>query len=722
LGYFYNCRMRYVYLFLLLTSFTQIFGQKKYPDSLHAYYSVEEIKLDGKLSEQSWQSAEKISHFTQRELHQGQPATEKTVVAIVYISTTLYIGIWCYDTDPKKIRAKYLSRDFVYDNDDNVKISLDTYKDKKNGFLFVINPNGARFDALISNNGDIINSDWNGVWDAHTEINDHGWFAEIEIPFSTLRYKNQSEQEWGINFERNIRRKLEQDVWQGYSRNYQVEQVSVAGILTGIKNIKGAVHWEFKPYLLAGAEKLQGYPASFLKNIGLDVNKNILNTLRLNLTLNTDFAQVEADKVLVNLTRFSLIYPEKRDFFNEGSGNFQYYLGEGNQGFYSRQIGISGFTRLPIIGGARVFGKVDRTDIGTFSIQTQAQDSIPSTNYSILRLKQNIGAQSYVGMIAESKYSKLGSNQMYGVDGQYANSHVFRDKNIVVGGNFSMTKTDSLHDTHNHAYRLFVDFPNDLIDNFIGFTAIQQNFNPEMGFLQRKNFKEYSWSLRYAPRWFQKEGIKRMSFVPWDFAIYTNDTTGELVSYYNEIRPLGFTTQKGDVFEFNLQQSFDHPPQNFNLTDSVMVKAGKYYMNAIELQLISYPGRKLYGSILFSSGTFYGGHKRTIAGEAGINFSKHFNLVLDYSNNHVTLPQAVFTTHELSGNFVYAINTKWENSLFVQWNSQADLILFNFRLHLIPKIGSDFYFVVTQGFNHNLNWVNSNQTTGIVKLVYRIAI
>ncbi|PWT95687.1 MAG: hypothetical protein C5B52_17375 [Bacteroidetes bacterium] len=699
-----------------------LFAQKNLPDSLHAYFTREPIKVDGKLSEHAWDSAQKIMNFTQRELHVGQPATEKTEIAVIYSSNTLYVGIWCFETSPEKIRAKYLSRDFAFDNDDNVKIALDTYKDKKNGFLFVINPNGARFDALISNNGDILNPDWNGVWDARTEINDKGWFAEIAIPFSTIRYNNQSDQVWGINFERNIRRKLEQDVFQGYSRNYQVEQVSVAGTLVDIKNIKGVVNWELKPYLLAGAEKLQGTSTSFLKNIGIDVNKNILNTLRLNLTVNTDFAQVEADKVQVNLTRFSIIYPEKRDFFNEGSGNFYYYLGEGNQGFYSRQIGISNFTRLPIYGGARIFGKLDRTDIGTFSIQTKEKDSIPSTNYSMLRLKQNIGSQSYVGMIAESKYNKLGSNQMYGVDGQYSNSHIFSDKNIVMGGHLSMTNTDSLPEKHNLAYRAFVDFPNDLIDNFIGFVTIQQNFNPEMGFLQRKNFKEYSWSMRLAPRWFENAGIKRMNFVPWDFAIYTNDTTGELESYYNEIRPFGFTTKSGDVFEFNLQQSYDHPGHDFNLTDTVVIKSGEYHMHAYEFQLSSYQGRKLFGSIIFNKGSYYGGHKRTIASEAGINFNKHFNFVVDYINNHVTLPQAIFTTHELSGNFVYAVNTKWDNSLFVQWNSEIDLILFNFRLHYIPKIGSDFYFVITQGFNHNLKWENSTQTTGVLKLVYRIAI
>ena len=185
---------------------------------------------------------------------------------------------------------------------------------------------------------------------------------------------------------------------------------------------------------------------------------------------------------------------------------------------------------------------------------------------------------------------------------------------------------------------------------------------------------------------------------------------------------MGFTTRTGDIFEFNLQQSYDHPHQDFNLADTVIVKAGKYNMHAVEVQLVSYPGRKLYGSVLYSRGVFYGGHKLTISGSAGINFSKHFNLTLDYTGNHVTLSQAVFTTHELSGNFLYAVSNRWENSLFIQWNSEADIVLFNFRLHIIPKIGSDFYLVLTQGFNHNLKWINSNQTTGITKLVYRIAI
>src|SRR5215203_751114 len=524
-----------IVLLLLYGPFLQ--AQHSTPDTIQAV-TVGRITFDGKLDEPFWMTAPAVRNFTQRELDFGKPSTEPTKVVVVYDNLALYVGIWCYQARDKLI-AKFLHRDFDYDTEDNFEVILSRFNDKRNGYLFIINPNGARADLLVSGQ-ESSNIDWNGVWDARTTITNEEWFAEIRIPFNTLQFKRESVHTWAINFERNIRYKNEQVLWQGWDRNYEIENISQAGIVSGVGNIGYAKHFELKPYGLAGFEKRKGQETKYPGKVGGDLNINLSPTLKLNLTTNTDFAQVEADKIAVNLTRFNLFYPEKREFFLEGYQNYQFNLGGSNEAFYTRKIGIENFQPVSIIAGGRVFGKVGKNNIGLLNLQTAATGNVPTTNNTVVRYKRDIGTQSYIGAIVTSKNNNNISNQVLGLDGAYSTSKFLKNKNLIIGSMVSKSLDKGKNSNNAYAWNFFIDYPNDLIDNFIGIRSIQQDFNPELGFLERTNFDNIRWFFRYTPRWFTKYGIRQMYFRPWGFELYRTHTAGELESFLNETRPLGF--------------------------------------------------------------------------------------------------------------------------------------------------------------------------------------
>lgn len=473
-------------------------AQTSIPNFIPASF-ITNLRFDGKPDDSAWLSAQKISNFWQRELDFGKPSTQKTETAIIYDRLAMYIGVWCFQSRAG-IHAKFMQRDFEYEEDDNFQVALSPFGDKRNGYLFVINPNGARADLLVSGNEEG-NKDWNGVWDAKTFVNDEGWFAEIRIPFNSLQFKNDSIQNWSINFERNIRSENEQVLWQGWSRDCSIFCFVNAGTLTGLRNIAYAKHFELKPYFLTSVQKERGYANDAKLKPGADLNVNLTPTLKLNLTANTDFAQVEADRIAVNLSRFNLYYPEKREFFLEGFQNYQFNLGGSNELFYTRKIGIENFESVPVIAGARLFGKVGHSNIGLLNIQTAAKDSVPSTNNTVLRYKRDIGNQSsYIGAILTSKNNSSISNQVAGVDGAYSTSRFMKNKNLVIGSFITKSFEKNTNNNGSYAWRIFADYPNDLIDNFMAVGSIEQNYNPELGFIDRKNVDIYTWYFRFTPR------------------------------------------------------------------------------------------------------------------------------------------------------------------------------------------------------------------------------
>ena len=710
------------FLCFLINTFSTLFAQHSEPSEIQAVKITGKIKFDGFLNDSIWKEVPHISNFTQRDLNFGEPVSERTEVAVIYNNNTLYLGVWCYQKDVSKIVAKNMNTDFDYETDDNFQIMISPFDDNRNGYLFVTNPNGARADIQIYS-GEDGNEDWNAVWDVRTSRTEEGWFAEIEIPFNTLQFKEGKVLDWAINFERDIVSENEQALWQGWSRDYSIFAVVNAGKLTGITDISYAKKFEFKPYGLVGwqhnPEEGNTYPVKF----GADLNVNLSPTLKLNLTTYTDFAQVETDRIPVNLSRFSIYYPEKRQFFLEGYDLYSFSLGYRNNVFYSRTIGIQDGKQIPIVAGARLFGKIGKNNIGFLNIQEGKVDEIPSTNNTVLRYKRDIGAQSYIGGIFTNVINKDHSNQVFGIDALYQTSEFLDNKSLVVEGKIAASMNNFSLQKNSLSYQISVDYPNDLIDNYMSVGSLEKDFNPELGFVRRKDYNAYVWFLRISPRWFSKWGVKRMLFKPWGFVFYQTKTTGELESFSNETRPLGAVFKSGERFEINFIQNFDRLDEDFEISDKLSIPMGEYWMYNYEFQFETYKSRRIWAALLYNFGGFYGGNKKTFESEIGVNFNKHFNLSSSYTMNLVDLPDGNLTTHEVAAYLNYAFTTRLNFSLFGQYNNLDEIMIYNLRLHWIPKIGSDFYFVYNIGYDEpvkQIEYLKPATTSAVAKLIYRI--
>jgi hypothetical protein len=703
---------------------SNVAAQTSKPDTLFAYYIQKSINLDGKLNEPVWQKAIRISNFTQRELNIGEPATERTEVAIIYKAKILYIGFWGYDSEPDKLVAREMKRDFDFDLEDNFEVIIDTYNDDRNGFLFVINPNGARADVQVLNNGESENIYWNGVWNAKTSINDEGWFAEIEIPFSTLKFSSEvDEQFWGINFERNIRRKREQLLWQGWSRDSELELLNRAGTIAGLNNIISKHFIEIKPHAIGGREFTPDQEEDQL-NVGGDINYLITPSLRLNLTFNTDFAQAEADREQINLTRFPLFFPERREFFLEGQDYFDMGMGEEIIPFYSRRIGLAeDRSTVPIIAGVRLLGKVKNSTIGAMSIQTASRDSIPSANYTVLSWRQDVLEQSSVGVLSANKYENGRFHSTTGAYGLYSTSKLFGDKNLNVGASFTQNYNSDEFDSEANAQRIYLSYPNDKVEFDMAWQRSAPSFYPEVGFLRRDNFQEYYIEFEWKPRpknylrW-----IRQFSFKGLDLNYFTFDDTGQLQSFTYEIRPLGFETRSGEEFEFNLIRRAEGFREPFEIIEGITISEGEYWYNQMEIQAGTFSGRTWSVSTKTKWGEFLTGKGTEIEWELSWRASRYLKIGANYEKNLIDLPEGRFDTDLIGNRIEYAVNPNQFGSLFSQWNSEDEEAILNFRLHWIPIIGADFFFIVNQAYDTTEGSWKLARTTVLGKLIWRFVV
>src|SRR5436190_795497 len=401
------------------------------PQRIHILRVTEPIKIDGKLDEPEWSSAEAATDFRQETPTEGAPASEKTEVRVLCDDKNLYLGIRAFDAEPARINARELVRDSLFATDDTIAIVLDTYHDRRNAFRFVVNPLGTQQDALITDEGRDINLSWDGSWISAGRIDAKGYVVEIAIPLTTLRFKEGIEA-WGLNVSRVIRRKNEENLWTSWQRSFGLERVSQAGDLDGVNEIRRRRLREIKPY--ASGEWREGVPligrngldAGVRGNIGIEVAKlGITPSLTAEFTVNPDFGQAEVDDQIVNLSRFSVFFPEKRDFFLENSGIFLFGRQGENQAFFTRRIGLTDRGQpVPIDYGVKVTGKIGPYNLGFLQVQTRklGEDStglgIPRQQFSVLRVKRDILKRSYIGAIfvnrqgatavGESNYNRVG--------------------------------------------------------------------------------------------------------------------------------------------------------------------------------------------------------------------------------------------------------------------------------------------------------------------------
>lgn len=666
-------------------------------------------KIDGVLNDSLWLFASPIDDFLQQEPIPGNPPTFKTEVRILYTEKSLFIGVMCYDPEPQRLIARELKKDGNLRGDDNFQIIFDTFNDKKSAYWFGTNPLGMRDDALLSGydfRG--FNEDWDGIWDVKASIIDSGWSIEFEFPFSTFKFHNINEQVWGINFARQIRRFNEQVLWSGVGLNLGLFKLAYAGKLLGIKGIKRGNPLYIKPFLSIGLQKSEEAKKSLLKP-GADFKYGITQNLSLDITLNTDFAQVESDRARINLSRFPLFFPEKRDFFLENASIFDYTFGFRNNVFYSRRIGLSEGEEIPINFGARIVGRINELELGILNVQTAPKGIEPATNYGVIRTKYDLLDQSYIGFILTNKVSHNGFNRVYGGDFNFTFTDFLGDQTITLGG--GAIKSDETNGgKKNIAYKAFVSFPNDLINAFLSYREAQKDFNPAMGFFFRTGFKSITSHLKISPR-INFFGIKKLNFTLFEIDTYW-DENNNLSTSNITISPFGFSTNADDFIRFDINRNFDFVESDFTIFDTLTIKAGKYNFNSSGLFINTSRSRNIFFEFGINKGTFYSGTRSNFNSELTFMFSKHLSLSSDFELNRIEIYGQKFYTREFGMKLQVDFSTMTYSSIFAQWNNEIKELNINYRFRWQPKIGSNFYIVL----NHLISTENKLKTKDITIL------
>ncbi|MDP2984516.1 MAG: DUF5916 domain-containing protein [Candidatus Latescibacter sp.] len=685
------------------------------------------VHLDGSLSEKAWERAQVIADFTQRELTEGAAPTERTEVRIIHDSGTFYVGVKCFDSEPDRIIHKELKWDTNSSSDDKFAVVIDTYHDKRQAFAFAVNANGARDDGTLLSDQSV-NYQWDGIWEVASRITDFGWSFEMAIPFKTLRFPTTEMQDWGINFVRVIARKHEELEWRGWRREEGVTHLASAGTIVIPGRVTRGRQLDAIPYVLAGEQKQRLTKVDDIFKYGLDVKYGVSSNTTLVLTTKTDFAQIESDKDVINLTRFPIQYPEKRDFFLEGLETFDFTQG-GTKLFYSRKIGIDPVTReaIPILGGAKLTQKQGGYRLGLLNVQTQEQGNFPSTNYTVVRVRRDILVQSYIGFIATSVLDmKHHDNQVLGMDFGYKTDKFLGNKNFEIQGYLTGSANDGVkHD--NLAGRVYFYYPNDLINWYGLYHALDKNFNPGIGFASRVGIKNYIWQLQITPRP-NIPHIKKLVFKPFDIN-YTTGMDGTLQTRNDEIRPLGIQFKSGDNLDFKIWNKYDFidkpdgwvifkDPSNKDPSyKGTVVPKGVYKWWYSEIAYTGSRTRPVALDFNANLGDHYNGTRTYLSSSLSFKRTKYYSLSADVTYNDISIGESRFTTREYGSHIGVDINTRLSSSVFIQYNNASRLVTTNFRIHYIPKVGSDIYLVYNNIVNEQYDY-RAEQNAAMLKFDY----
>jgi hypothetical protein len=673
------------------------------------------IHLDGALSEPAWKSAVPVSGFTQRELVEGASPTERTEVRILYDRENLYIGVTCYDSEPSRIMRRELKWDGDLDDDDMFAFVLDTYHDRRAGFWFAVNPNGARADATFqSDKENEMNSQWDGIWEAVARVTDTGWTCEIAIPFKTLRFPATGAQEWGVNFERLIRRKNEEILWRGWRRDEGLFHLPSAGTFVIPERVKSGRQFDAIPYVLSGAEKIRGEKVDEVFKYGIDLRYGITSNSILDLTAKTDFAQIESDRDVINLTRFNITYPEKRDFFLEGMENFE-FTQYTTQLFYSRKIGIDPVTReaIPILGGAKLTQKTGGYRVGVLSVQTERKGNVPETNYSILRVKRDILRQSTIGFMGANVIDRTGrDSQLYATDFSLRTDRFLGRRNFLVDGYAAQSVRDG-DPRGGFSGRFNIAYPNDLIESFLLYDVIQKKFDPDISYVQRQGIQTYIIHVNWFPRP-PIPFVKKLSIQPLDF----NDTVGldgrQLTRIY-ESRPIGIVFNSDNELSLTIDDFLEYVDSDFPIFGSTVIPRGTYTYRYYTIRYATNPNRAVAASVSNRWGGFYSGDRAEWTGDVTLKTNRYLALTADMNQNDITIGSSRAITREYGGRVEFDASTRLSSSLFVQYNNRTRDVTANFRIHFIPRTGSDLYLVYNQLLDEREDY-RTLRATGMFKL------
>ncbi|MEX0945670.1 MAG: DUF5916 domain-containing protein [Balneolaceae bacterium] len=675
------------------------------------------IKLDGKLDEVVWDQAKSLPMIMYLPISGNEP-TEKSDIRIGYTDEYLYVGARMYDSDPSKIQSTALERDSGSPTDDFFGVIIDTFNDNENALAFFVTPGGARTDATIFNDsqGDMpFNDSWNTFWDVVTEVNQEGWFAEIRIPFSSLRYENsEGEVVMGLIAQRWIARKSESSIfpaipnewgWFGQWKPSQSQKVQ----FTNLENKRPLY---IAPYLLGGfgqQHELNEAETNWLRDdqltydAGVDIKYGLTSNLTLDLTVNTDFAQVEADNQQVNLTRFSLFFPEKRKFFQERASLFNVSFGGPNRLFYSRRIGITNGEEVRLLGGARLVGRIGGWDLGFINMQTARRGTdIPSENFGVLRLRRRVfNSYSYIGTMVTSRIGEDGSyNYALGGDGiirLFENNYLTAN----IARTFENGEEDGI--TFLDATRIHLGWETRDIDGFgynFSFSRSGSDYNPELGFEVRENYTRFGNSISYG--WFTSSEnspfINHQVLLNGSIFLSNIDGTTESADFgprWNAFWKSGGQINAGpSLFYENLTESFE-------LFKDVVIPPGSYQFYGFEGIYSTAEASLFTLRTNLEAGQFFDGYRFSNSYNITWSVTPKFKIDPFYELNRVVFPKRddAFTAHVGRLRLRYYFNNELSISTFVQYSNASESLISNFRLRYNPKEGNDLYIVYNEGMN-----------------------
>jgi hypothetical protein len=663
------------------------------------------VRIDGRMTEAAWGTADSIADLTQVEPQEGAAPSARTVVRVLTTGDAIVLGIRADDPEPSRIVSFARQRDATLDSEDHVKIVLDTYLDGRSGYIFAVNPNGARYDALVANQGEGENANWDAVWEAATARSSSGWSAEVLIPLKSLLYRP-GLTEWGLNVERRIQRLQETDRWASPRRDYGVAQTSRAGLITALPPFDLGLGLSVRPSITGGGSRdSAGASIRDQSHISLDATQRLGANALASLTVNTDFAETEVDARQVNLTRFPLFFPEKRTFFLEGADIFDFGLGLASDldvlPFFTRRVGLLAGRQVPIDAGGKVNGRLGGINFGALTVRTRDVDTLStSSTMGVVRVKQNVLRESSVGFIATAgdPLGRSGS-WLIGPDLTYQTSRFRGDKNFLVGVWGLAVGREDLRGGDRTAAGFKVDYPNDLWDVALKYKRIGDAFDPSLGFVPRPGVHIASLGANWQPRPKRPIGPLDIRQCFWENQLsYVAGLTGGWQSYEYFMAPINCRLETGDRFEFNVVPTGERLPQPFEVAEGVAIPVGAYHFNRFRLEGGLAAKRRLSAQATWWFGQFYDGRLHQYLLTATWRPAPLVIVELNGERNVGRMPEGNFTQDLVGTRVRLNASPDLQLTSFVQYDNESDSFGTNTRLRWTFDPLGDLFVV----YNHNL--------------------
>ena len=671
--------------------------------TLRAMRASGPIIIDGVIDDPPWEDAQIATGFIQSKPDTGHPASENSEVRIVFDDDKLYIGAVLYDREPDLLVAQRMEQDFLSPDEDVFGFSLDTFHDRSNAYYIFINPNGAIRDGQAFDNSRASNVEWEGIMEVETTVHEDGWSVEVAIPFTTLRFDpSQPGQEWGLNLLRRVRRRGEDALWAPVAFRTRIHKMDEAGTLVGLEGLTAGRNITVKPFLLGGDVSGSVPERSDLGGTadgGVDVKWGITPRLTADLTWRTDFSQVEVDQEQVNLTRFSLFFPEKREFFVENSGTYQfgdlsepnYRLGASPRDFtlfHSRRIGLQGGRLIPIVGGGRLTGRAGSVQMGLLNKQTESTDALGSENFTVARLRRSLFGAVDVGGIFINRQATDGSedyNRSWGVDvnARFAG-------NLIVHSYFAATHEPGV-DGDNSAGRISAAWRDSFWDASVLYRSFGDTFNPGVGFVRRPAVRHSYATLGVHPR----SSIPTVAELNPYLEVERFTGLDGTLETRNLVGGLTVTFLDGGRLDIRGTDRFESLDEDFVLSQGV-VPTGRYDFREGSVSYVASRARTLAGSVRVSGGGWFQGERRSIGGSVVWRPSAHVAVDVGADHNVIDLTGEVFTADVLSSRLDYAYSTKLLVGTWLQYNDATREFVSNFRINFIHSPLSDFFLVYAE--------------------------